>query len=72
MKAHPVARWKLQIATTACKFLGEKIRIFECQIDENTDSVVRMRPMTRAKILKSTWLALFAEIIVSDKEVLIL
>ena len=46
--------------------------IFESQIDENTDSVVMMKRMTQAKILKSTWLALFAEIIVSDKECLIL
>ena len=37
------------------------------EADEKTDSAVTMKKMIPVKILKSTWLVLFAEIIVSDK-----
>lgn len=40
--------------------------------DQNADFVVMMKKMTLAKSLKNTWLVLFAEITVSDKECLIL
>ena len=68
MRAHQVLRWKLPIATTACElFLKEKLLILFFKTDGNTDSAVTMRKMILAKILKNTWLVLFAEIIVSDK-----
>ena len=40
--------------------------------DQIADFVVTMKKMTLAKSLKNTWLVLFAEITVSDKECLIL
>lgn len=46
--------------------------LFFLKADQNADFAVTMKKMTLVKILKNTWLVLFAEIIVSDKECLIL
>ena len=51
-------------------FLKKMIIQFS-EADRNTDFAVMTKKMTLAKTLKNTWLAVFAEIIVSDKECLI-
>lgn len=58
-------RWKLRIATTACKFCSRVDFDSLSLADKNIDFAGMMKRMIQVKILKNTWLALFAEIIVS-------
>ena len=58
-------RWKLRIATTACKFCSRVKFDFLSLADKNADFAGMMKRMIQVKILKNTWLALSAEIIVS-------
>ena len=48
--------------------MKDKYMIFFFKLMKKTDSAVTMKKMIPAKILKSTWPALFAEIIVSDNK----